>query len=165
MSNPLRAEAIGPFTGVVFEIRRVGMGDYMRELKDLPFSLAPGAAKDLEKITEAVAKLPPEQQTDLNNRSIKLFLSKGIVRMRFPGEEWRKPNIWFGNDDDCPDGHVTVADLGSDADLVCAEIARYSFDAKGVKAQLEGFFRGPQLESPGPDGETVRTEAVEPPAE
>ena len=161
MANKLREQVLGPLTNVQFEIRRVKIADYMRELKDLPFSMAPGTITELNKITEQIEKMPVEKQDELNQKSINLFLGKGVVRMKYPDEDWRAPNIWFGADDACPDDSVTVADLGSDADLVSGEIAALSFNLKGVKA-LEGFFREQQLPSPRPDSEEIRTEAVEP---
>jgi len=161
MANKLREQVLGPLTNVQFEIRRVKIGDYMRELKDLPFSTAPGALSELSKITEKIEQLPIEQQDDLNQKSINLFLSKGVVRMKYPDEDWRAPNIWFGSDDTCPEDKITVSDLGSDADLISGEIAALSFNLKGVKA-LEGFFRGQQLAPVGPDSKEVRTETVEP---
>lgn len=152
---------MGPFTGILFEIRRVKIGDYMRELKDLPFSLAPGTIEELDKLKDSIESMPPEKQEDVNQKTLELFLSKGVTRMKYPDEDWRAPNIWLGNDAECPDDSVTISDLGTDADLIAGEIAQYSFDLKGVKA-LEGFFRKELQSSPGPSGEEVRPEAVEP---
>ena len=165
MANKLRKIVVGAFTNISFEIRRVKMGDYLREMKDLPFSLAPGTMADLDKLKDAVESLPREKQDEANSRACELFLSKGIVRLKYPDEEaFRAPNIWFGAESECPEDHVTLADLGTDADLVAGEIAAYSFDLVGVKA-LQGFFRQEQQSALGPSGEEIRSEAVEPAAE
>ena len=163
MANKLRQTVMGPFTGITFEIRRVKISEYMRELKDLPFSMAPGTTAELDKLKDSLEKLTPDQLEEANSKTLLLFLDKGVARMKYPDEDWSKPNIWFGDESACPDTHVLISDLGSDADLVAGEIAQFSFNLKGVKA-LEGFFRGPQLESPGPSSEEVRTETVEPAA-
>lgn len=163
MANKLRKQSLGPFTNIMFEIRRIKIGDYLRELKDLPFSLAPGTMAELDKLKDALESLPRDKQDDANQKTLLLFLSKGVVRMKYPDEEWRTPNIWFGADADCPDDFVTVADLGTDADLIAAEIAQYSFDLQGVKA-LEGFFREQRQSDSRPGSEEIRTEAVEPSA-
>lgn len=164
MANKLQLQKLGPFTGIMFEIRRVSMAAYMQELKDLPFSLAPGTAEELEKLRDgsAVEKLTPQQKDDLNRKTLNLFLSQGIVRMKYPDEDWQAPNIWFGAGE-CPESHVTVADLGSDADIIAAEVGQYSFNLKGVKA-LEGFFRDQQQSATGPSGEEIRDASVESPS-
>lgn len=161
MANKLRKESLAPFTGITFEIRRVKLGDYLRELKDLPFSLAPGTLEELDKIKDSIERLPAEKQADVNDKTLALFLTKGVTRMKYPGEDWRKPNIWFGAEHDCPEDFVVVADLGTDADLIAGEIAQLSFDLQGVKA-LQGFFRDAQQQPAGPSGQEVRPEAVEP---
>ena len=162
MKNKLHREVVGPFTGIIFEIRRVKVSEYMRELKDLPFSLAPGTTEELGKLNDALEKLTPGEQELVNTKSMNLFLSKGVVQMKYPEDEaFSRPNIWYGEDGLCPEDHVLVCDLGSDADLVAGEVAQYSFNIKGGKA-LEGFFREKQLEPAGPSGEEVRAETVEP---
>lgn len=163
MPNVLRQQFLGPFTNIMFEIRRVKISDYMRELKDLPFHIAPGTQAELQKLETEVAKLPPEKYREVNDRATRLFIENGLVRMKYPGAEWIKPNIWFGDGAACPDDLVTMADLGTDADLLVREIATLTFDLKGVKA-LEGFFRGQLAANSGPSGEEVRPEAVEPSA-
>ena len=163
MANKLRQEVMGAFTGVRFEIRRVKISDYMRELKDLPFSLAPGTTEELDKLKDSLERLTPDQLETANNKTLICFLKNGIVRMQYPDEDWIAPNIWFGEESECPSDRVLVSDLGSDADLVAGEIAQLSFNLKGVKA-LEGFFRGAQQQPAGPGSEEVRTETVEPAA-
>jgi len=163
MANKLRKEIIGPCTGVRFELRRVKIADYMREMNDLPFSLAPGTVEELDKLKDTIEKLPKEKLDELNARSMRLFLGKGIVRMQYPNEDWQAPNIWLEDDADCPDGFVTIADFGSDADLISVEIAEFSFNLQGVKA-LTGFFQRKESVDPAPRGEEIRTEAVEPAA-
>ena len=163
MANKLRQEIVGPFTGITFEIRRVKISDYMRELKDLPFSLAPGTTQELDKLKDSLEQLTPDQLETANNKTLLCFLKNGLARMKYPGEGWTPPNIWFGDNDACPDDSVVISDLGSDADLVSGEIAQLSFNLKGVKA-LEGFFRGAQQQSPGPGSEEIRSETIEPAA-
>ena len=108
MASKLRQEIVGPFTGVTFEIRRVKISEYMREFKDLPFSIAPGTAEELNKIKESLESMAPDALEQANAKSLALFLSKGIVRMKYPDEEWIAPNLWFGAEDSCPEGLVRL---------------------------------------------------------
>jgi hypothetical protein len=161
VANKLRETKLGPFTGITFEFRRVKLSDYMQVMKDLPFSFAPGTVAELDKLKDSIEKMSPAEQSDANARSLVLFLQKGVTRMKYPDEDWSAPNIWYGDESQCPADQVIIADLGTDADLVAAEIAQFSFNLRGIKA-LEGFFRQQGEPDPRPDGEAVRTEAVEP---
>jgi hypothetical protein len=159
MSNLLREEVLGPCTGIRFEIRRIRHYDYLREMRDVPFSVAPGTKEELDKLQQALEAMPAEKREEIDARAERVFLTYGIVRMKYPGEEnWRKPNIWFDDELTCPEDHVTVRDLGSDGDLVVKAIARLTYNLKGVEA-LEGIFRQQQRADSGPGGEAVRPEA------
>lgn len=162
MANKLRKEILAPFTGVWFEIRRVSLSEYLQEMKDLPFSLAPATQEELQKLKDGMDKLSPEEQRAANDKATNLFLRQGIVRLKYPGEDWIKPNIWYGNEDECPADHVLVKDFATDAALLVQEIANYSFNILGGQP-IEGFFPKSKLSGPGPSGEEVRAETVDAP--
>ena len=163
MPNPLRKEITGLFTGVAFEIRRVKLRDYMAVLRDLPVSIVPSTVKelkDLEVMRDNVTKLTKEQIEDMEKKTVEFYLSRGVTRIKYPGEDWRVPNIWYGEDGRCPDGMVCVADFGADIDAIVQEISLYSFHVGGAP-DLTGFFRdGGGGAGPGPGGGEVPPQAV-----
>jgi hypothetical protein len=160
-ANKLRKQVLAPFSGVLFEIRRVKLAEYMAELRDLPLSLAPATVEELQKLKDSFETMSRPDQEKANRRAMVVFLSKGIVRMKFPDEDqWRKPNIWYGDEEECPEGAVSLDDLATDADLLVQEIADYSFNMLGGKP-FEGFFRQQGSTDPGHGSQEVRPETVE----
>lgn len=160
MSNLLHKEVVGLFTGVTFEIRRIDLFDYMRELNDLPFLVAPSILKELDSLGEQLKTLPKEQQDTTNDKTKRFFLSHGIVRLKYPEADWQKPNIWYGDEDACPDGMVGLADLGTDAMLLVQQIMEFSFKI-GAMPALAGFFRerGGDANA-GPNSDEIPSEAI-----
>ena len=146
-----------------FEIRRVKLRDYMAVLRDLPVSIVPSTMKelkDLEVMRDNVTKLSKDQIEDVEKKTVEFYLSRGVMKIKYPGEEWKAPNIWYGPDDLCPDGMVCVADFGADIDAIVQEISTYSFHVGGAP-DLTGFFRnGGGGPGPGPGGDEVPPEAV-----
>ena len=163
MSNPLRKEITGLFTGVSFEIRRVKLRDYMAVLRDLPVSIVPSTIKelkDLQIMHDNASKLTKDQLRELDQKTTEFYFSRGITKIKYPGEEWKTPNIWYGPDGGCPDGMVCVADFGTDIKLIAQEISVYSFHVGGAP-DLTGFFRdGGGGTGSGPGGGEVPPEAV-----
>jgi hypothetical protein len=168
MANPLRKAVVGLFTGITFEFRKVRLKEYMAILRDLPMSVLPSTMnelRDLKLVTENLSKLSKEQIEELDHKTAEFYLVKGLTRLKYPGEEWRNPNIWYGREELCPDGMICMADLGNDLDQIIQEIAAYSFHLGG-EPELVGFFRERMGGADaGSGGEPIQGQAVGSPSE
>ena len=162
MPNKLHKQLLGLFTGIEFSVRKVLMSEYMQEMADFPFAIDPKIAADISKFSDEVRKLEPAKRTEANDKATKFFLSKGIVEIKYPDEDnWQRPNIWYGEDSACPEGMVSVKDLGSDADVIAPQIAEYSFSVRRNKAFAD-FFRESSSGDTGPSSDEIPPETVIP---
>ena len=143
----LRRKFTGLFTGIEFEIRRVRLLDYMREIGSLPAGIVPSVAEQLRKFADDLGEKAGDPEHE--SRSVRLFLSKGVVR----------PKIWVGDESECPEGQIPVDDLGTDSDLVARKVAEFSFYMPGLE-DLDKFFRGPGAGAAGPGSEEVLGQAI-----
>ena len=145
--NHLRKKITGLFTGLDFEIRKVRILDYMRDLGGLPGDVSPSIAEQLRKFADSVRAKGEDR--DYQARTVEFLLKRGVV----------KPKLWFGAEEDCPEGQIQFEDLGSDADFVAQRVAEFSFEMPGL-GKMEKFFRGTGAGAPGPGSEEVRAETV-----
>ena len=97
----------GPFTRQEFEICRLRLRDYMREMGALPVDTVGSVSKQLETFSENL-KASAGSDGELEEKSTRFFLSQGV----------RSPKIFFGDEDKCPEGQLPVALLGSDLDFL-----------------------------------------------
>lgn len=146
----LRKEVVGPFTGQHFTIRRVRFKTFMLSLGGLPLPVAATVQEALKSLNERVQG----GDTNTEDKITQFYAEKGVV----------EPKIWFGPEENCPDGQIFFEDLGSDLDYLVSEVIGYSHELAGAK-EFEKFFRGSGAGAPGPDGEEVRAETVKAPPE
>ena len=143
-----RRDAIGPYSGQKFTIRKIYLRDCLLEIGVLPSVLLEPVNKQLEAFKE---KLSNPEDAEAHGKIVKFYLSRGIV----------EPKVWFGEEKDRPEDAIAYEDLGGDQDYLVNQITEYSFDLRGLR-EFADFFRQSVAEPPGPDGAAVRAEAVEP---
>lgn len=132
-----------PISGAEFEIRRIDPFEYSREIGELPLSILPQVSKELSEGGE---------QTEVRaetRKTVRFFLEHAVV----------SPKVWFGPDEECPEGQVIAADLGIEKWILMAAIVEYS-DMVGSMEKMSFFFRGIRTTLPGYDSETVRDNPV-----
>ena len=146
-------QVIGPFTGVTFTIRRVRLADYIRVIGVVPLEVQASIADQLRVMSESLTAANSKQDPELETKTLSFFLTKGLVATA------ESPAFWPGDEKECPDDAVCLADLGSDADFLSAQIAQFSFDLPGLR-QLGSFFPGAGAGDSGPGGPAVRPETL-----
>ena len=142
-----RKEVIGPFSGQKFSIRRVRFKEFITTIGGLPLPIS-------STVQEVLGQLKEKTQAgdiETEDRITRFYVSKGIV----------EPKIWFDAGQDCPSDCIYYEDLGSDLDYLAGEIIQFSHEMAGLK-EMEKFFRESGAGAPGPNGQAVWTEAIEP---
>lgn len=146
-----RKEVTAPFSGQRFIIRRVRFKEFITQVGGLPLPLNATVQATLNQLRE---KMSSGDDSDVDDRITRFYVSKGVV----------EPRVWMEDPEQCPSGAVCYTDLGSDLDFLASEVIQYSNEVASLKA-MDNFFRGPGAGVAGPDGETIRPEAIEPAAE
>ena len=149
-----RKEVKSPFTGQDYLIRKIDVGEYLREAGVLPVSVASSVDEQLRKISDNL-KSNAQGDPEIERRLNELTLKSGIIK------DADHPGVWFGKYEDCPEDEIPVDDLGSDKRFLINQISEFSFDMSGLK-EMEKFFRGTGARDSGPGSEEVRSEAVIP---
>ena len=108
-----------------------------------PFELA----KNSGQLIVAARTETSEGGLDLTRQAdlVQAFLALGL----------QDPPLWTGTPAECPETHITAADLGEDFWPLIREIMQFNGLAMGVAAAAESF-RGGVGGTPGPDREAVR---------
>ncbi len=150
--SKFRKRIICPFTLQEFDIRRVDIRFYMRDLGVLPVDTSKSVAQDLAQIDGESLKRKSEEP-DFEDKSVRFFLTHGII----------SPKIWFGEEDECPDDQIPYLDLGADRWFLAEQIAEWS-SSVGDLSSLEHFFFGDRPGDLRPSGEAVRKTANGTPA-
>ena len=147
-----RKTVTGPFTGHEFEIRRIGLREYMQEIGMLPSLTTESTEERLRKLSDDL-KAESKADPELERKSIRFFLERGVV----------SPKVWFGPEAKCPDNMVQCEDLAGDAVFLAAEISSFSFEMPGLKS-MDKFFREPGSNHSGSGGEEIREAPLVDPA-
>jgi len=140
-------EVLCPFSGQKFTIRRVRFKEFMIQIGGLPLPVATNVQEVMDKLREKTQAGDIETE----NKIVRFYISRGVV----------EPKIWFGDEKECPAEQLYYEDLGGDLDYVAGEIIGYSHEMAGLK-DMENFFRGTGARAPGPNGQTIRTETLDP---
>lgn len=143
--SKFRKTVLGPFTGQEFEIRRVDIRHYMRDLGLIPIETDTSILKDLTELDPEATREKVKNDPTLEEKSVEFFLRHGII----------SPKIWFGPEAECPDDEIPLIDLGTDRWFLAEQISAYSSNVEGMKA-LEPFFFGGGTPDTGHAGEEVR---------
>lgn len=138
----------GFFTNQEFTIRKIRIKDYMVELGILPVEISDSVSEQLKKFADSL-KEKTQHDPGAEAKTLKFFLTKGVV----------SPKIWFGPESECPDDHILLDDLGSDADVLVGQIVNFSLEMPGLQS-LGPFPEQPGAGDAGPGGETVLPETL-----
>jgi len=147
--NKFRKDVVAPFSGQRFTIRRVSIKEFLTGMGQVPMHLTKTVQEALNDLKEKA-----EQDPEAERQVTQFYLTRGVVA----------PKVWFGSDGECPEGQICAGDLGGDGEYLVGEIIHWSYELAGL-ADMERFFRGTGAGPPGPDGQEIRAEAVEPAAD
>jgi hypothetical protein len=139
-----RKKVTGPVTGQEFEIRKVSIGDFMRDIGDLPVAASTTLTEQMALLETKLAKkldADPNAEKDLT----KFFLERGVVA----------PRVYFGEENQCPEDQICLADLAGDSTFLVGQIAEFSFELRGLQ-ELANFFRGAGAANLGPSSQEIQ---------